>query len=274
MPAPFASPPAYNLLSIGRRGVGKTVFLAGSYAELHAVSKIALPGGLSFECRDESSRRNLARILDYVAETGTYPPLTLKITDFEFSLTRQGALGRQRLCHFRWRDIPGEICHARHPDFQEMILSSHGCCLFVDAAALTDDPGYTEELATAAAQVRAIATLAYLNRLAYTFAIVLTKCDLVAPGEEARADRLSHLKIISRELDSAGANYRIFESTVPLVQRDGRPTLVPAGGAAALVWLVSELTRAERDGGLLGNLSGLLARLHSGRGDSPRVQPG
>ena len=28
-------PSTYNLLSIGQRGVGKTVFLAGSYAELH-----------------------------------------------------------------------------------------------------------------------------------------------------------------------------------------------------------------------------------------------
>jgi Cdc6-like AAA superfamily ATPase len=31
--------PAFNLLSIGQRGVGKTVFLAGSYTELHADSR-------------------------------------------------------------------------------------------------------------------------------------------------------------------------------------------------------------------------------------------
>ena len=35
---PSLKPPTFNLLSLGERGVGKTVFLVGSYAELNSVS--------------------------------------------------------------------------------------------------------------------------------------------------------------------------------------------------------------------------------------------
>ena len=40
----------FNLLSIGQRAVGKTVFLVGSYAESHADSLTKRPGQLWFDC--------------------------------------------------------------------------------------------------------------------------------------------------------------------------------------------------------------------------------
>ena len=42
----------FNLLSIGHRGVGKTVFIAGSYAELHSDIQIGQPQQLWFDCQD------------------------------------------------------------------------------------------------------------------------------------------------------------------------------------------------------------------------------
>ncbi len=40
----------FNLLIIGQRGVGKTVFLAGSYTELHVDSQKEPPRQLWFDC--------------------------------------------------------------------------------------------------------------------------------------------------------------------------------------------------------------------------------
>ncbi|NJQ98937.1 MAG: hypothetical protein HC784_18135 [Hydrococcus sp. CSU_1_8] len=122
--------PVFNLLSIGQRGVGKTVFLAGSYVELQGSRTKNSDRALWLECQDSQGKENLEAVLDYIARTGDYPPPTMKITDFNFSLNAHSRQGEKKLCAFRWWDVPGESCNFRDPDFQKMVLNSHSCCVF------------------------------------------------------------------------------------------------------------------------------------------------
>ncbi len=126
----------FNLLIIGQRGVGKTVFLAGSYTELHADSQKEPPRQLWFDCQDTQVQENIDKILNYVFQNRQYPPATTKITNFSFSLKRHSLSGVQTLCYFKWLDIPGEICATHSLDFRRIVSSSHGCCVFIDAYAL------------------------------------------------------------------------------------------------------------------------------------------
>ena len=53
----------FNLLSIGQRGVGKTVFLVGSYAELQANHLTSHPQKLWFDCQTNQVQENLEKIM-------------------------------------------------------------------------------------------------------------------------------------------------------------------------------------------------------------------
>lgn len=92
----------FNLLSIGQRGVGKTVFLVGSYAELQANYLTAHPQKLWFDCQTNQVQENIEKILNYIVQTNQYPPPTMKIVNFSFSLKRQRLWGEQTLCNFTW----------------------------------------------------------------------------------------------------------------------------------------------------------------------------
>jgi len=54
--------------------VGKTVFLAGSYAELHSPTQTDGAQRLWFDCQDSQAQENIEDILNYIGETGEYPP--------------------------------------------------------------------------------------------------------------------------------------------------------------------------------------------------------
>lgn len=175
----------FNLLSIGHRGVGKTVFLAGSYAELQANNQIddLQTGEFWFDCQDTQMQENMNQLLGYIAQTGKYPPATMKISNFNFSLKRQNLSSEKTLCHFRWWDIPGEICNlGNNRDFQRMVLTSHGCCVFIDASALVHDPNYLKPLENIIRQVMGIASLVSQRGLKYPLALILTKSDLIQLG--------------------------------------------------------------------------------------------
>lgn len=230
----------FNLLSIGQRGVGKTVFLAGSYAELRSNNQSSRPQKLWFDCQNSQARENMENILNYVARTGQYPPPTMKITNFNFSLKGRGLWGVRTLCHFRWWDVPGEVCNTRNPDFQTLVLTSHGCCVFINADALVNDKAYLQVLEDIIKQVVAIASLASQHQLKYFFSIILTKCDLLGPGPLSLLQIEEHLQPLITRLNAAGANYQRFYSAIPIVS-NGTSTLRAKGAAAPLLWLISRL---------------------------------
>ncbi len=235
----------FNLLSIGQRGVGKTVFLAGSYAELHADSQADHPQKLWFDCQDRQAQEDIENILSYVTRTGQYPPPTMKITNFDFSLKRHGLWGVQTLCHFRWWDIPGEVCDIRNPDFRAIVSTSHSCCVFIDAYALVHKSSYQQAFEDIIQQVMAIATLVSLNHLEYAFGLILTKYDLLEFDPFSRSQLEESLQPLTTHLDTMAANYQTFYSNIPIVHTKDTAILKATGAAAPLLWLVWELSKAH-----------------------------
>lgn len=232
----------FNLLSLGQRGVGKTVFLAGSYTALKTIDTLDNKRYLSFECLEERDQRNLASILGYISQTGDYPPPTMKITDFNFNVKQRSSLGgTTTLCQFRWWDIPGEYTTFDHPDFQKMVLASHSCCVFINAARLVKDPEYRKELQGIIKQVVAIASFVDLKKIKYSFAIIFTQCDRLESGLISRLQIEQYLQPLNTALKSANANYQRFYSSIPIVCEQGSYQLKPSGASEAFLWLVSEL---------------------------------
>jgi len=232
----------FSLLSIGQRGVGKTVFLVGSYAELHS-QRLEDSQPLWFDAQNSQAQETIDSILSYIARTGQYPPPTMKITNFNFSLKRQGRWGTQTLCHFRWWDVPGESCNLNNPDFKAIVSASHGCCVFINAEALVHDEAYLQVFEDILNQVVAIASLVSLNGLKYAFAIICTKCDLLAADPVGRSRIEENLQPLVDRLEAVGANYQRFYSAIPIVSKEGSPALRGTGAAAPLLWLISELRK-------------------------------
>lgn len=224
----------FSLLSIGQPGVGKTVFLAGSYVELRSDSQPNNSEAIWFDSCDRQTQANLENLLDSIARTRQYPPPTDKSAAFNFALKRAPSAA-QTLCHFRWQDVPGNRCKIGNPDFQTAILQSHGCCTFVSADALEREPAYLKQLNDIIEQVVAIAALAGQHRLIYPIAIILTQCDRL---EDSQIRTLPFkLKPLRDRLEAVKAQYKCFSSAIPISRG-----LEPSGSAAPLVWLLSEIT--------------------------------
>jgi GTPase SAR1 family protein len=240
---PASHPKTFNLLSIGQRGVGKTVFLAGSYAELHPDNQSDNPQQLWFDCQDSEVQANIEKIKNHVSRTGLYPPPTIKITNFNFSLKRQSLWGVKTVCNFRWWDIPGESCNISNPDFQEMVLSSNGCCVFLNASALVRDKDYPKVLEDIYNQVMAIASLVNQYDLKYAFALILTKSDLLELNPVTLLQIEQNLQPLISRLEAVKAKYQKFYSAIPIVYLDGTANLKARGAAAPLLWLLSELNK-------------------------------
>lgn len=238
---PATTTKTFSLLSIGQRGVGKTVFLAGSHAELHPDNHSGNPQKFWFECQDSDVQANLDKIKNHVARTGSYPPATIKITNFNFSLKRQSLEGVKTVCHFRWWDVPGEACNVHNLDFQEMILNSNGCCVFINAHALIHDQSYPRLLEDIFNQVAAIASVGYMYNIQYAFALILTKCDLLELNSATKQKIEQDLQPLLTYLDTVEAAYQTFYSAIPIVSVAGVPSLRPSGAANPLLWLLSRL---------------------------------
>ncbi|AGY58510.1 hypothetical protein [Gloeobacter kilaueensis] len=233
----------FTLLSIGQRGVGKTVFLAASCSRTRPDR--ARP--FWFECRNLESQERIDKLLNYMVRTGEYPPATASISSFYFTLQGRGVFGRRTLCHFRWQDVPGEICHQQSAAFQELTWASHGCCIFFDAQALLHEEGYFEKTADIRDQALTIARLAAFNHLRYPFAIVLTKCDQLQASDPYAALQ-QKLQVFVEQLQALGSQCRGFLSGVNIRTQAAESTIEVQHAAEAFVWLASEIYAAERDG--------------------------
>lgn len=233
--------PTFHLLSIGQRGVGKTVFLAGSYIELHSDAISHRQQQLWFDCQDNQVQNNIDSILDYIIQTEKYPPPTMKITNFNFSLKRRQLWSNQTLSHFCWSDIPGEICTIDNRGFRALVSHSQGCCVFIDAYALVHKHYYLTALEEIVKQVVAIASVAHLYDVRYPFAIILTKCDLL--GSNRLQSLQSLLQPLTTRLNAVKAKYQTFYSCIPIDFTSFGATLKPTGAAAPLLWLVWELSQ-------------------------------
>jgi hypothetical protein len=247
-------PPIYNLLSLGERGVGKTVFLVGSYAELNSVSDIDpdlelnLSPSLWFECQYNPEKELLESILNYVSQTGHYPPPTLKITDFHFAFKQRKRWGVKSLCYFRWWDIPGEYCNFENPYYQTMVLNSHSCCVFINADRLVHDASYVQSLETITKQVVSLARLIDRTAIPYAFALIFTQCDQLPPGAIGQLQIEEKIQGLVTALESVSAKYQRFYTGIPIVEREGVFKLQSNGVSSAFLWLVAELYKKKSFG--------------------------
>lgn len=234
----------FTLISLGSRGVGKTVFLAYNCAEiLRPNHKERDSETLWFECLDQEFQAKIEKLVGYVIRTGQYPPPTFKIEDFEFSLKKKSLSGDKTLCNFRWLDLPGEWCNIQNSEFQSTLLQSHGCCVFVDIHTLLNNKLYLETMESIMNQVEAIASLVNHNHLKYPFALILTKCDLVDLSPIGLVQVEAKLIPILKRLEAVKAHYRRFYSPTPTndPSNSGVPHLKDA--KAPLLWLMTELQR-------------------------------
>ncbi len=261
----------FNVLVMGQRSAGKTVFLAGSYAALQDLSQRDR-GPLWFDCQTDQAKADIEAILNYVASRGAYPPATMKIRDFGFSLKRRWLMGTETLCHFGWHDIPGEICTSENESFREIVLSSHGCCFFFDGYSLVNEESYMKRLNNLINQIQSIASLAYLNDLKYPFSLVITKTDLIKSDTDGKDWKLKveqSLQPLIAVLKEAMANYKVFYSSV-LIDTTHPTTLKTDSGAVPVLWLINELFQGydplrANNPGIKGNILSFINRLSWGK---------
>lgn len=235
------APKIYSLMSIGPRGVGKTVFLIGSYLELHTEPRRKRKTSLWFDCEDHEAEENISKIISYVARNGHYPPGTMRLTNFDLSLKQRHWWNSHKLCNFRLWDVPGESCQLHNPAFISMVLNSHGCCVFIDAHALLSDTNPEKSLKEIFDPIKSIAELATKNNLAHPFALILTKCDLLVSQPDYWQHLEKCIQPITSYLDSLGIKYQTFCSEIPIVSTSGVATLKARNAAPAILWLINEV---------------------------------
>jgi tetratricopeptide (TPR) repeat protein len=237
-------PKTFTLISLGYRGVGKTVFLASNCAEiLRSGQRKNNAQNLWFECIDPEYQDNIEKLVDYVVRKGQYPPPTFKISDFNFCLKGKGIRGDKTLCNFQWLDIPGEWCDLNNPEFQSVLLKSHGCCVFIDAYNLLHDRDYSKILAKTMNQLEAIASLVNQHNLKYPITLICTKCDLIDSGPIGLLQLEEKLRPLTQRLDSVKAHYRRFYSAIPIVNQANGGVLKVKDATAPLLWLIAELRK-------------------------------
>ena len=226
---------AFKVISLGHKGVGKTVFLAGSYTELRDPPQSDAADQIWVESADSQTGASLESLLSYT-QTGQYPPTTESIASFDFNLKRNADSDAKPLCRFCWQDIPGDRIQLTNLDFQSTVLKSHGCFVFINADALEHDLTYQQQLDNLFEQSVAIASLAAQHDLVYPLAIILTQCDRLTNNQVSSPE--IKLQAFLTRLEATRAVYKSFASAILISQFRWQST----GAAAPLLWLLSELT--------------------------------
>ena len=272
----FFLPPTFNILSLGERGSGKTVFLVGSYAEFQKTRENSLEKqetsdsqNLWFECQHHHEKSLLNNILQYVLKKGIYPPPTLKITDFHFAFKQKISDQHNTLCFIRWWDMPGEFCNFDNPYYQEMGTNSQGCCVFINANRLVNDPTYTENLTKITKQLMILVSL--VKDMGYPFSLIFTQCDLLPSGEIGQKQIMDKCQDLITTLDEAEINYRCFYSAIQISPEEKGFSLISQDISSVFLWLVTKLYEDYQQG-KLPNLK-ILSILHCFRCGSNHLQP-
>jgi tetratricopeptide (TPR) repeat protein len=265
----------FTLVSLGSRGVGKTVFLACNCAEVLRSGQRKNNEDIWFECSEPECQKKVENLVGYVVRTGQYPPPTFKITDFEFSLKSKGIKGignPKTICNFRWLDLPGEWCAIENAEFQSILLQSHGCCIFVDAYALLNDESYLESTEGIMNQVEAISSLVNQHDLKYPFVVICTKCDLVDLSPVGLIKLEEKLIPLLQRLDLVKAHYQRFYSAIPIVNQANGGLLRVKNATAPLLWIIGELQKLHGSGKQL-DLGTSLNQMLSDPPGYPKAKP-
>jgi tetratricopeptide (TPR) repeat protein len=263
----------FTLVSLGSRGVGKTVFLACNCAEvLRSSQRKNGTEDMWFECADPEFQQKIENLVGYVVRTGQYPPPTFKIADFGFSLKSKGIGGVKTACNFRWLDLPGEWCDIGNAEFQSILLQSHGCCIFIDAYALLHEESYLASTEVIVNQVEAIASLVNQHNLKYPFVVICTKCDLVDLSPVGLIKLEEKLIPLLQRLDLVKAHYQRFYSAIPILNQANGGLLKVKNATAPLMWIMTELQKLHGAGNHL-DLGTSLNQMLSDKPGHPKAKP-
>ena len=243
--------PSYNLLSIGQRGVGKTVFLAACYLECHQDREqrrwLWLDGKNAGVCHI------VEQLLLYVAKTGEYPPATLKITSFDFFLRQRRQWGLKTLAQINWWDVPGEICNSHNSQFIQLLEQAQGGCLFVEASLLIHQADNPRALARILEPLATVAEMVAAGVRPFPLALVITKCDLLSPQALSWQRLQRALAPLLEKLQYWQQPHQVFYSEIPIVEQDGVPRLFLNRVSTPLYWLVQQFLIDQEGGDFFGS---------------------
>lgn len=231
--------PRYRFLSIGQRGVGKTVFLTACYLNAHRDQNQQREFWL--EDGHAAARTLLDNVLMYVADHRRYPPATLKVTPIDFVLKQQRQWGQETLGQVQWWDIPGELCHLQHPEFVELLGQADGICLFVEALPVVQNADNPQALDRQFQPLLTLVDALVSEPRLLPLAIVVTKCDQLAPHPLAWQRLQKGLHALRLPLETAGLPHQFFYSEIPLAEKEGVVQLRLNRAGTPIFWLFARI---------------------------------
>ncbi|MGK7933981.1 MAG: hypothetical protein AB4041_21480 [Microcystaceae cyanobacterium] len=245
-PLPTAASPSsirhHNFLSIGARGVGKTVFFVSHYNQTLSSSD---DSSLRFETHEVETKEIIEKIGNYVKNNGKYPPATMKMTNFDFLVQQTTESQSSPLCEVCWWDTPGESCQLYNPVFLTMMLSVDGSCLFLDGQQLVENAENPQKIQEQLQPIETFVELLHHNGFHYPIALILTKCDLLTEEKDWKILEQT-LKGLRQNWNQLEINYRIFYSEIPIVKQDQHYTLQVKSKENGLTWLVEAAQRTVK----------------------------
>jgi hypothetical protein len=226
----------YTVLSIGQRGAGKTVFLVGCYQAFKNQSNPRNQQEITWQCEQQESEENIEKILNYVAKTGKYPPATLKISNFDFTLEKNSSNQLKKIATIRWWDVPGESCQIYNLAFVNMTLKANGCLLFLEAPSLLNEQRKQNSSLNI---FQTLIEIIHHNKPNFNLAIIITKCDLVISDRKCWQSLQLKVQELKKRLQESQVNYRFFYSTVLIDSQQG--TLEANQALESMSWLFSQI---------------------------------
>jgi len=226
----------YTVLSIGQRGAGKTVFLAASYQNFKNKATSRNQANIVLRSQEEESEEDIEKILNYVARTGQYPPATLKISNFDFSLEKNSDDQSEKIGTIRWWDVPGESCQIYNLAFVNMALQADACLLFLEAASLLN---HSDKHNNYLKIFQTLIEIINYNKNRFNLGIIISKCDLVVSDQKCWQNLQLKVKELEQKLREQKVNHRFFYSTVLIDSQQG--TLQANQALDSLSWLLSQI---------------------------------
>jgi Double-GTPase 2 len=226
----------YTVLSIGQRGAGKTVFLAGCYQAFKNKHNHPNQYYISWQGEPQESAEDIEKVLSYVAKTGQYPPATLKISNFDFNLKKNSGDQPEKIAAIRWWDVPGESCQIYNLAFINMAMHADACLLFLDASSLLDEEPKNNQYLNI---FKALVEIIQHNKQQFNLGIIITKCDLVISHKKLWQSLHSKVQELEKNLQETQVNYQFFYSTVLIDSQAG--TLQANQAIDSMSWLFSQI---------------------------------
>ena len=239
IPVPLSALPQYRFLSIGQRGVGKTVFLTACYLDCHRDQKQQRE--LWLEDSNIQVRKLLDNVLVYIAKNRVYPPATLKITPLDLVLQQRCQWGQEVLGWVQWWDIPGELCHLHQPEFADLLQQADGVCLFLEAAPIVQNADNLNALNQQFQPLLSILESLVYQQRPLPLAIILTKCDQLAAHPLVWQRLQKGLHFFDIKLATSSLPYKVFYSEIPIVEKDGIFQLQLKRVSTPIFWLYSKI---------------------------------